>query len=196
MGERAQLLVQVRRRGRHGGTDLLQAPRHPHHPPLVAEVPLDLADDRGRGVGGELQAAPGLEAVQGVDEADAADLDQIAERLAAAVEAARDVLDDRQVAAHELVAQRGPPGRVRGHGRELAQHVADVLALVDGCPGRAIGCHDGVNGADGHIPVGAVGGGSVGVGDRRPDDADVVLTSARGVGGSVRSWSVRLGGRR
>src|SRR5205814_6678697 len=43
--------------------ELLQAARYPDRPALVPEVPLDLADDGGRGVGGELHAALQVEPV-------------------------------------------------------------------------------------------------------------------------------------
>ena len=87
---------------------LLQPPRHPDRPALVAEVALDLADDRRGGVRRELDAAVGVEAVDGLDQPDGADLDEVLERLAAVAEAARAVLDQRQVQAHQAVAGRRP----------------------------------------------------------------------------------------
>ena len=57
----------------------------------------------------------GLEAVDGVEQADGARLLEVVDRLAAPGEAARDVLDHRQVAGDQLVAQRRPgPGGPAG----------------------------------------------------------------------------------
>ena len=76
----------------HPKRQLLESPRDLDGPPLVAEVPLQLADNRRRGIGGELDLAAGVEAVDGLDEADRADLDEVVDRLAAVTEPAREVL--------------------------------------------------------------------------------------------------------
>src|SRR6266516_4067736 len=56
---------------------LLQAARHPHRPALVAEVALDLADDVRRRVGRQLDPSVEVEAVDRLDQADRADLDEV-----------------------------------------------------------------------------------------------------------------------
>jgi len=56
---------------------LLQAARHTHRPALVAEMPLDLTDDVRRRVGGQLDTALQVEAVDRLDEADRADLNEV-----------------------------------------------------------------------------------------------------------------------
>jgi hypothetical protein len=52
---------------------------------------------------------------------DGARLLEVVDRLATAGEPARDVLDDRQVARDELVAQRRPVRVVRGQRGELGE---------------------------------------------------------------------------
>src|SRR3954468_16619317 len=77
--------------------ELLEAPRNADRPTLVPEMPLDLADDRRSGVGRELDTAFEVEPVDRLDQTDRGDLNQVVERLAAVAEAARQVLDQRQV---------------------------------------------------------------------------------------------------
>ena len=84
---------------------LLQAARHADRPALVAEVPLDLADDVRRRVRRQLDAAVDVEAVDRLDEADAADLDEILELLAAIGVAAGERADERQVLLDQLLAR-------------------------------------------------------------------------------------------
>jgi hypothetical protein len=54
-------------------------------------VAFDFPDDGGHGVGGEVVAVFGVEPVDGFDQADGGDLDQVVQRFAAAVEALRQV---------------------------------------------------------------------------------------------------------
>src|SRR5207248_8411327 len=74
-----QLLDQLRQ----PHVQLLEAAWHAHGPAAVAEMSLDLADDVRRGVGGQLDAAREVEAVDRLDQADRADLHQVVELLAA-----------------------------------------------------------------------------------------------------------------
>ena len=74
-------------------------------PGAIAEVPLDLADDRRHCVGRELHLALRVEALDREEQADRADLDQILLRLAAARVARREALDERHVPLDELVAR-------------------------------------------------------------------------------------------
>ena len=62
---------------------LLQPARHLDRPALVAEIALDLADDRRRGVGRKLDAAFEVEAVDRFEQSEHADLDQVVERFSA-----------------------------------------------------------------------------------------------------------------
>jgi hypothetical protein len=70
----------------------------------------DLAGDRRRGEGGERDAAAGVEAVDRLDEADRADLDQVLERLVVPRETAGDRADERQMAFDQLAAGGGGQG--------------------------------------------------------------------------------------
>ena len=114
---------------------LLQPARDPDRPALVPEVPLDLADDRRGGVRGELDAAVEVEAVDRLDQADRADLDEVVERLAAAGEPAGEVLDERQVQPDQLVPRRLVLGAVGHRGDELVEELARVRP--GGSPGFA-----------------------------------------------------------
>src|SRR5215207_6211156 len=68
---------------RDAGAQLLQPARDAHGPRTVAEVALDLAQDRRHRKGREAQLATEVEAIDRLDEPDAADLLEIVERLAA-----------------------------------------------------------------------------------------------------------------
>ena len=107
VGERPRAWVSSAVAVRDLHPQLLEPPRHPDRPALVAEVALDLADDRRGGVRRELDAALGLEPVDRLDQPDRADLDQVLEGLAAVAEAAGAVLDQREVEVDQVVAGGG-----------------------------------------------------------------------------------------
>src|SRR3954453_6685657 len=65
---------------------------------------LDLADDRRHGVRAEVDAAPPVIPVGGVDQADRADLDEVVETLAAVRESSCERLDEREVLHDPAVA--------------------------------------------------------------------------------------------
>jgi hypothetical protein len=67
-----------------------------HLPPLVAEVPLDLAADARQGVGGQAAAVGGIVVVDRLEQADVAHLHQVLDRLGAAAVLAH-------ARAHELL---------------------------------------------------------------------------------------------
>jgi hypothetical protein len=71
---------------------------------VVAVVALQLADDRRDGECRELAAALGVEAVDRAEQSDARDLDEVVERLGAAVVAPGEAAGERQEALDELVA--------------------------------------------------------------------------------------------
>src|SRR3954447_7211536 len=89
----------------HG--ELLEVARHPDRPPLVAEVALELTEDRRHGEGGERGLALGIEAVDRLQQPERGDLDQVVELLAAALIAAGELAGQRQEALDEGLA-RGP----------------------------------------------------------------------------------------
>src|SRR5262249_36428071 len=79
-----------------------------HVPPLVPEVPLDLARDAGLGVGGEVAAEGRVEVVDGLEQTDVADLHQLFWGLGAVPVALGARPDQRFVPADEFLA-RGVP---------------------------------------------------------------------------------------
>ena len=100
--------MQVDGQLRHGAVDLqrelLQVARHAHRPGAVAEVALDLAEDRRDGVAGERDLALEVEAVDRLDEAQRGDLQEVVERLLRALVAARELARERQEALDERLA--------------------------------------------------------------------------------------------
>ncbi|MGX1483820.1 hypothetical protein RKD45_002896 [Streptomyces griseus] len=85
-------------------TQLLESARDAHGPAGVTEEALDLADDGRHRERRELHAAAELEAVDRLDQADGADLDDVLHRLAAGAEAGGGELDEGQVQLDEGVA--------------------------------------------------------------------------------------------
>src|SRR5215203_773341 len=84
----------------------MQAAGDADGPDPVAEVALQLAEDRWRGEGGEGRAAIGIETVDRVDEAEARHLQQVVEGLAGPAIAQRQVFREGQVATNQLLANR------------------------------------------------------------------------------------------
>ena len=95
---------------------LLHPARHVDGPRAVAEVALDLADDRRHGVRRELHASIDVEALDRQHEPDGADLHEILHRLAAARVTRGDLADERHELLDDLVAR----GRRRRRGTPLA----------------------------------------------------------------------------
>ena len=121
--------------------ELLQPARHLDRPALVAKVALDLADDRRRRIGRELDAAFEIEAVDRLEQADRADLHEIVERLAAVRELHREIAHEIEVRDDELVAQPfvlGRTGRVapgvslgmRAQHRKASERVPSAAARI------------------------------------------------------------------
>src|SRR5215211_1183692 len=104
-GRAAELNRQLLDDARELDVQLLEAARHAHRPPLVAEVTLDLADDIRRRVRGQLDAAIDVEAVDRLDQADRADLDEVLELLAAVRVAPRERAHERHVVLDQLLAR-------------------------------------------------------------------------------------------
>ena len=124
-GRALQLLGQLGDRFLDLGHAVVQAARHPHGPDPVAEVAFELAEDGRRGEGAEGDAAVGVEAVDGVDQGEAGDLQEVVEGLAGAPVAARQAFGEVDVPAHQLLADRRIAGR-REPAPELA-FVGEVL---------------------------------------------------------------------
>jgi hypothetical protein len=100
------------------GVDLLEPARDADRTDSVAEVPLDLADDAGNRVRREIDPSLEVEPVDGVDQADRADLDEVLERLPAPGMLPRDPPYERlyrDLASAQIVllaAQRMPATKI------------------------------------------------------------------------------------
>ena len=105
----AELLRERLGRTVHRERALLEIARHVQGPALVAEVPLQLAENGRRGVARELRAPSGLEAVDRLDQAEARDLEQVVERLVRVGVAQREVTGEWQEALAELLARGEVP---------------------------------------------------------------------------------------
>src|SRR5918995_2119865 len=86
---------------------LLDVAGHADRPTPVPEVPLQLAEDGRDGEGGERRAAPGVEAVYGLDQAQARDLEQVVEGLGATGISRGEPPRERHEALDQLRAQGG-----------------------------------------------------------------------------------------
>ena len=111
-------------------------------------MPLDLAHDGGRGVGGKLHAALQVEPVDRLDQPDRGDLGEVVEPLAAVAEPAREVLHQRQVQLDQVAADTSPFGILgRQYGQPLEQ-------LAGPRPvGRGVLDPHGLRGGLGHLVV-------------------------------------------
>jgi hypothetical protein len=109
--------------------ELLQAARKANRPALVPEVALDLAEDRGSGEGRELVAEAWVEAVDGFDETEEADLDDVLEGLATVLETPRQKVHEALVAIHQPLPQAVPLPRVAGPKVPLVE-LAELFSLL------------------------------------------------------------------
>ena len=138
-GGAAELLGQLVAAGVDLQPQLLQPARYPHAPALVAEVPLQLAEDGRQRVRAEVGRQVRVEPVHGLEQAHGRDLGQVGLRLAQRGEPAGQPLDVRQAALHRLLAQ---PGAGRIVGRQpchLPQQLGDLRAPGVRPPGRGGG---------------------------------------------------------
>ena len=138
----AQFLREVRSRPGDRQPELLEAAGDTHRPSLVPEVPFDLAEHGGRGVGRELHAPVGVEPVHGLDQADGADLHQIVVGFAAIPESAGQVVHQRQVHGHEFVADGSTRRVVLVECREPGQQLV-LVGAVGLAPAAAARSRDG-----------------------------------------------------
>src|ERR1700734_379839 len=82
----------------------LQTSRDLHRPAIVAEMPADLAHDRGHREGDEVGAGFDVEAGDRVDQSDAGHLNQVVARFPTPLEAPGYVIGQRQAALDDLVS--------------------------------------------------------------------------------------------
>lgn len=99
---------------------LLEGPGQPYGGRAVAQVPPELTGDRGKRVRQEGVAQGGVVAVDGLDQSQGRDLEEIVEFLPLASEAECDAVGHRQQQADDVVPKGGTP-QSRRVLRELAQ---------------------------------------------------------------------------
>ena len=130
----SELGGQSRRLALDLGDALLQLARHPHRPAAVAEVALELTEDRRDGIARERHAALRVEAVERLDEPEARHLDEVVERLAIAAVARCEATRERHETLDQLLANHGvAPSGV------APQQDAFVDELLVGPGGRVFG---------------------------------------------------------
>src|SRR6202171_643897 len=83
--------------------ELLEAARETDGGALVSEVPLDLAGDSERRESREFESKVGVEALDGLDQSEVADLHYVVERLAAVLELAGEEVDEVVIGIDELL---------------------------------------------------------------------------------------------
>src|ERR1700674_4767186 len=84
---------------------LLQPPREADGGAFLPEVALDLAGNSQGGERGEFETQVGVEALDGLDQAQVPDLDDVVERLAAILELACEEINEVVIAVDQLLAQ-------------------------------------------------------------------------------------------
>lgn len=105
---------------------LLERPGQPYGGRAVAQVPPELTGDLGKRVRQEGVAQGGVVAVDGLDQSQGSDLEEVVEFLPAALEAARDAVGHRQQPADDVVP-KGGPARSRRVLREFAQQRVELF---------------------------------------------------------------------
>ena len=100
---------------------------HTNRPRPVAEVPLQLSDDRERRERRERHAALRLESIDRVQQADVRDLDEVLERFPAPHEPSREILGERLEPFDESIA------RVRLALEPLEQRLDVVIVARRSC---------------------------------------------------------------
>src|SRR6266700_350219 len=134
--------------------ELLGGPADVDLPPLVPEVPLDLAADAGLRVGGEAVADLGVVVVYRLEQADVPDLHEILGRFGAAAVLPDARADQLLVAVHEDLADGGAQLAVLRQRPDLAkQGVIGQLLQLRAVPWMEAGIRGGAEGR-------RVGGGS------------------------------------
>ena len=119
--------------------ELLDAAAGAHGPALVAEVPLQLADDRPGREGGEVDAAGRVEPVDRLDQRHRRHLHEVVQRLAPVEEASGELVGQPEVGGDQLLAC----GRIEGwtvRSRGVRQRPGIVFPALrhSACPPRRL----------------------------------------------------------
>jgi hypothetical protein len=117
---------------RDGQPHLLQPARHPDRPGPVAEVPLDLPDDRRQGIAHEVDAEAGIESVDRFDQTHRRGLEQVVDGLTTIGVAMGEMPGQRQPRLDSPLPRRRP-GRMPGR---QGRHDGDEIGSV-GCGSRS-----------------------------------------------------------
>ena len=117
----AELLGQGSGDGIHRGSHVLEPSGDPHRPRIITEVFAYLAGDRRHREMEKVQAAAGVEPVNGADQPDGPRLDEVFLGFAAAAEPPGDVPGHRQVARDQLRPDLGVPRTLRRKIDELLE---------------------------------------------------------------------------
>ncbi len=112
---------------------LLEAPRYLHRPTVVPEVPAHLPHDGGDGEGFEVRAGRHIKPVDGVEQPDPGDLNQVIACFSPSVEAVRDVVGQRQASADDAFALLGVRLGVLCQPVEQPEHVQYVSVFRRHC---------------------------------------------------------------
>ena len=106
-------------------------------PALVAEVAFDFAGDAGLGVGGEAAAEVGVEVVDGLDQAEVADLEEVFGGFGAVFVPGGAGADQVAVAGDQQLARGGAAGGAQRLGAGDAQQgaVVEAAQVGEGAPG-------------------------------------------------------------
>jgi hypothetical protein len=119
----------------------------PDLPPLITEMPLDLAADAGLRVRGQAAAQPGIEVVDRLDQADVTDLHEFLSRLRAVPVAQHARPDQALVPAHQDLTRRA----ARRAAHWLARDERQQLILVPAEQVRPRQWRATANGRPGHV---------------------------------------------
>ena len=138
-----RLAMEVKRELGDGAVDLqrelLQVARHAHRPRAIAEVALDLAQDRRHRIAREGDLALEVEAVDRLDQTEAGDLEEVVEGLLGALVAARELARERQEALDEhLAIDRIALIQIAGEEGAILRNPGDVVRSVVGLAGHGL----------------------------------------------------------
>src|SRR5215510_7692643 len=114
----------------YGEPSFLQRPLDMHLPALIPEVALDLAADAWQGVTRKAGAGRGIVVVDGLDQSDVPDLQQVLVRFRAVLEAPNTGPDKRPVPVNEHFAGRFPDRVFARKGPDEVEQVR-VVALLE-----------------------------------------------------------------
>ena len=121
----------------------LEPARHFHRPTVVPEVPPDLPHDGGHREGDEVRPGVDVVADDGIDQSDPRHLHQIVAGFAASVEAAGDMVGEREAPFHDPIAMTPELRRIGFQFGQFPEHVGNIGIFGVGPRGRGPLCNRG-----------------------------------------------------